>query len=135
MHVVLLPRGQIFYDASCGVCSEGYRKFGPMTERRGFSWAPLQDVRVREFLGLEGDELPPEMKLLTRKGRLLGGMDAIAFVCKYIWWARPIWILNRIPGIHELMALGYRWFAKHRRQISGACGYDPSKPSAVKHAA
>ena len=135
MQVVLLPRGQIFYDASCGLCSEGYRKFGPMTERRGFSWAPLQDQRVREFLGLEGDELPSEMKLLTRKGRLLGGMDAIAFVCKYVWWLRPIWLLNRIPGVHGLMAVGYRWVARNRRKLSKTCRYEPNLPAPAKRAA
>jgi predicted DCC family thiol-disulfide oxidoreductase YuxK len=126
--MMLLPRGQIFYDASCGLCTKAYQRFGPMTERRGFSWAPLQDHRVRDFLGLEGDELPPELKLLTRKGRLLGGIDAIAFICKYIWWARPVWLLNRVPGVHEAMAMTYRWIARHRRKLSGTCGFDPRQP-------
>jgi predicted DCC family thiol-disulfide oxidoreductase YuxK len=138
--MTLLPRGQIFYDASCGLCSDGYRRFGPMTERRGFKWVPLQDQRVRDFLGLEGDDLPDEVKLLTTGGRLLGGVDALAFVAKSIWWGKPLWLISRIPGIHGLLVLAYKWVAQRRQKISGACGFNPERPArpstpSTKHAA
>ena len=123
----MLPRGQIFYDASCGLCRSAVDRFGPMTERRGFSWIPLQEPRVRALLNLEGDEMPDEVKLMTRKGRLLGGPDVILFVAKYIWWARPLWLIGKIPGVRPVMRLWYRWIAKHRHELSQACAIE-SKP-------
>lgn len=135
----LLPRGQIFYDATCGLCSDGYRRFGPMTERRGFKWVPLQDQRVRDFLGLEGDELPDEIKLLTTSGRLLGGVDAFAYVAKYVWWGKPFWLMTRVPGIHWLCVQVYKLIARNRQKISGACRFEPDQRAPVspstKHAA
>ena len=127
----MLPRGQIFYDASCGLCTSSYRRFGAMTERRGFKWIPLQEPRARALLNLEGDELPNELKLFTRKGRLLGGADALLYVAKYLWWARPLWLIAFLPGVRPLLRVIYRWVAKRRHAISDACGFDASAPRAA----
>jgi predicted DCC family thiol-disulfide oxidoreductase YuxK len=124
----MLPRGQIFYDDSCGMCSASYRRFGRMTERRGFKWIPLQEPRARTLLNLEGDELPRELQLFTRKGRLLGGVDAILYVMKTIWWAWPIWLIAKVPGVRPLLRLLYRWIASHRHAISGACRLKAAQP-------
>jgi predicted DCC family thiol-disulfide oxidoreductase YuxK len=124
----MLPRGQIFYDATCGLCTASYRRFGPMTERRGFKWIPLQEPRARELLNLAENEVPPEMKLFTRKGRLLGGAEAVAFVCKYIWWARPVWILSKVPGVMPVFRALYRAIAARRHQFAGTCEYRPNDP-------
>lgn len=128
----MLPRGQIFYDASCGLCQSSSERFRPMTERRGFSWIPLQEPRARTVLNLEGDEMPGEIKLLTRKGRLLGGVDALLYIARHIWWAWPLWLLGQLPIIRPLMNVWYRWVAKHRHELSTACGID-SKPSTPRH--
>lgn len=133
----MLPRGQIFYDASCGLCRSAYERYGPMTERRGFSWIPLQEPRARTVLNLEGDEMPGEIKLLTRTGRLLGGVEAILYVAKHVWWAWPLWLLGQFPIIRPTMDLWYRWIAKHRHELSTACGIEskPPTPSRVDRAA
>lgn len=130
----MLPRGQIFYDATCGLCSETYRRFGEMTERRGFRWIPVQDARARELLGLEEGEVPSEVKLLTTKGRMLGGVDAAVHVAKSIWWAWPIWLVSHLPGISPLFRAIYRRIARNRHHLSQACGFDPSKPPVEKAA-
>lgn len=130
----MLPRGQIFYDASCGLCTEGYRRFGSMTERRGYKWVPLQEPRVRHLLGLEDGEMPDEMKLLTTGGRMLGGVDAILHIAKSIWWASPAWMFSKLPGVRPVLRVLYRKLAKNRHRVSGACGFDPSQPP-VKRAA
>lgn len=127
--MVLLPRGQIFYDADCEKCQRNYARFGAMTERRGFSWAPIQDDRVREFLGLENSsDRPPELKLLTRKGRLLGGWQAIAFVCKYVWWARPLWVLSRVPVVRSVLSAIFRWAVAHHDAPVETRESDPRHP-------
>ena len=126
MAMVLLPRGQIFYDASCGLCTQGYRRFGPLTERRGFKWIPLQEPRARALLNLEGNEMPDEVKLLTRNGHVIGGVDAGLYVCRTIWWAWPAWLVSRAPGVRPVLRAGYRWLARNRHRVSRACRLDGS---------
>lgn len=124
----MLPRGQIFYDASCGLCSASYRRFGPLTERRGYRWIPVQEPRARELLGLDEGQLPEELKLLTTGGRMLGGADALLHVARTIWWAWPAWALAHFPGVKPAMRAVYRRIARRRHNISRACGIDPSQP-------
>ncbi len=130
----MLPRGQIFYDASCGLCSASYRRFGPMTESRGYRWVPIQDPRARDLLGLEEGQLPDEMKLLTTGGRMLGGVDALLKVASSIWWAWPAWLVSCVPGVRPILRMIYRRVARNRHRISGACGFDPSQPPMKKAA-
>lgn len=119
-------RGQIFYDATCGLCAESYRKFGPMTERRGFRWIPMQDRRAQDILGIEDGQIPDELKLLTRRGQVLGGVDGLLYIGRYVWWAFPVWLLSRLPGVRPILRLLYRLVARNRHRVSDACGFDPS---------
>ncbi len=130
----MLPRGQIFYDASCGICSATYRRFGPLTERLGFRWVPAQDPRARELLGLEDGQVPDEVKLQTTGGRMLGGADALLHVARAIWWGWPLWAVSRVPGMSSLFRALYRKIATNRHAISGTCGIDPSQPPLDKAA-
>lgn len=106
-----------------------------MTERRGFRWIPVQDARARDLLGLEEGEVPSELKLLTTKGRMLGGVDAALHIARSIWWAWPAWLLSHIPGVPSVLHAIYRRIARNRYHISQTCGFDPSTPPSVKNAA
>ena len=79
MNVNLLTsnlRGQVFYDADCGLCSRGVTRWGGLFERRGFHWLPLQTPGVAARLGASDADLRAEMKLQLASGRVLGGVDA-----------------------------------------------------------
>lgn len=130
----MLPRGQIFYDATCGLCNETYRRFGEITKRRGFRWIPVQNEQARELLGLEEGQVPDELKLLTTKGRMLGGVDAALHIARSIWWAWPAWLLSHIPGVPYILHRIYRRIAANRHHISQTCGFDPSTPPVEKAA-
>ena len=111
----------IYFDASCGMCSASARRFHRIVHSYGFSFVPLQDTGVSELLGLHPGEIPDEMKLRTRKGATLGGIDAIMYVCRRIWWAWPIWAIAMIPGVMPVLRRLYRLLATNRHRISGAC--------------
>jgi membrane bound O-acyltransferase family protein/DCC1-like thiol-disulfide oxidoreductase len=82
---------------------------------------PLQGEGVAEMLGISVGEIPDEMKLRTREGRILGGADAAVYIARRIWWAWPIWLMSRIPGGMPMMRRGYRFVARRRHRISRAC--------------
>jgi hypothetical protein len=39
-----------------------------------------------------------------------------------IWWAYPLYLLSKVPGLSQLFEGAYRAFARHRIQISASCG-------------
>ncbi len=96
-----------------------------MTERAGFVLVPLQDPRAQRIFDLAPGELPTEMKLLTPDDRVLGGVDALAHVARYVWWAFPFHLAMRSEIFRLLMLEAYKPIARHRRRISAACGLRP----------
>src|SRR5712692_3187699 len=114
--------GWVFFDGDCPYCTSLARRFAPLLEPRGYSFAPLQDPRVQELLALPPEQLLLEMRVLTPVGRVIGGADALLFLAKEIWWAWPVCALAKLPGMKFLLRAGYRWFAARRSCSSGACG-------------
>ena len=112
-------RGWIFFDGSCGLCDRWRREVGPVAERRGFHLAALQEPWVQRRLGLHG-EVPEEMKLERPDGRILGGVDALVYVWRFVWWAWPLFLAAQIPLFRQLLWRLYRPLARHRHQM-GAC--------------
>ena len=113
--------GWVFYDGACGLCSSSAKGFEGMLKRRGFAVAPLQTPWVRARLGMREDEPLTEMKILTRSGAILGGADAVIFLCRSFWWAWPLPLLGRIPGMGHIITRTYHWVAVNRSRISGTC--------------
>jgi predicted DCC family thiol-disulfide oxidoreductase YuxK len=114
-------RGWVFFDGDCTVCISLARRFRRTLEKRGFGLAALQDPRVAPLLGLPPDELLHEMRVVTTEDELYGGADAVVFLARQIWWAWPLYLGSKFPGMRHLLRAGYRWFADHRHCASGAC--------------
>jgi len=113
--------GWVFFDAECSFCIALARRFGPILEPRGFALAPLQDPRVQELLALPPEQLLLEMRVLTPGGRQFGGADALLFLARAVWWARPLCALAQLPGMRSILRAGYRWVAARRQCTTGAC--------------
>jgi predicted DCC family thiol-disulfide oxidoreductase YuxK len=114
------PRGWICLDRECATCTTLARLFRPIFEKRGFGFAALQDPRVASLLGLASEELMREMRVVT-VGGTYGGVDAIAYLASQVWWAWPVYLAAKLPGLRSAFRLGYRWFSDHRCCNSGRC--------------
>jgi alginate O-acetyltransferase complex protein AlgI len=89
--------------------------------RRGFAWLPLQTPGTAARLGISDTALREEMKVLLANGNVLGGIDSWTVLMRSVWWLFPLSILLRVPGIHWMATRVYRWFARNRYCIAGAC--------------
>ncbi len=108
------PRGWVYYDAECSWCTGWVRRMGAVWRRRGFEFVPLQSETARVMLGLAADTSADEVKVQLAEGRILGGADAVAVLCKAVWWLRPVgWMLS-VPGMRELARGLYRGMACRR---------------------
>ncbi len=113
--------GQVLYDASCSLCIRLARRFRGVLRRRRVELRPLQTPGTAGTLGIGAEDLLREMRFVTDKGEVFGGADAIAQLARRIWWAWPLFVVSRLPGLQRAMAFGYRWVAGRRSCASGAC--------------
>lgn len=115
------PRGWVFFDRDCTVCTSLARRFRRPLETRGFGLAALQDPRVQALLDLPPEDLLREMRVATVDGKIFGGAEAIVYLARQIWWAWPLYAAAKLPGVPRILNACYRWFADHRTCSSGLC--------------
>jgi predicted DCC family thiol-disulfide oxidoreductase YuxK len=114
-------RGWIFFDAECEFCRRWVARTEPIFAPRGFAFVPLEKDCARDMLRVPDEELLREMRVLMRNGERYGGADAIVALAKHVWWAWPLAIVARIPGIRRVLQAGYRSVASRRHCLSGRC--------------
>jgi predicted DCC family thiol-disulfide oxidoreductase YuxK len=117
--------GWVLYDGSCGICARWVPFWAPTLRRLGLETAPLQSPWVLERTGLTPTALIEDLRLLHADGRLTSGAAVYRFVMRRCWWAYPLYLLSVVPGGRQLFDWGYRTFARHRLQVSAACGIEP----------
>ena len=115
------PRGWVFFDRDCFVCSSLARRFRGVLETRGFGLAALQDPRVQALLALPAEDLLREMGVTATDGKIYGGAQAFVYLARQIWWAWPLYAAAKLPGVPRILDSGYHWFADHRGCASGFC--------------
>ncbi len=115
------PAGWIFFDAECRFCVANRQRWGQVFERRGFVWLPLQTFGATERLGITDQELRAEMWLQLADRRKFGGVNAWAVLMRRVWWLWPLGFVLALPGCNAAGRGFYRWIAKHRQCLGGAC--------------
>jgi len=114
-------RGWVLFDGDCLFCRRWARRMQPHLVPRGFLFLPLQLPSVRAHFHLPEEMLLSEMRVLMRDGDALGGADAILHLARFIWWARPLVALARVPGVRPLLRAAYRSIAARRACMNGGC--------------
>jgi predicted DCC family thiol-disulfide oxidoreductase YuxK len=117
------PRaGWVLYDGDCGVCSRWVPSWAATLARLGLGIAPLQSSWVQERTGLAPADLLSDIQLLENDGRLISGPNVYRYVMRRLWWAYPLYLLSKTPGLSRVFDWGYRTFARHRMGLSASCG-------------
>lgn len=114
-------RGWVAYDAQCHFCRGTIERFGGLLQRHGWECLPLQTRWMGEKLGLSADSPLTEVKMLTTEGKIFGGAEVIFQITKTIWWAWPLYLMRRLPGINFLARNIYERIATKRHCLAGAC--------------
>ncbi len=77
----------------------------------------MQEEWVKEKMNIANIEEIDEMRILTKDGVMIEGVDGILHVAKYVWWTWPMWFLSKIPPIGWLMKTVYRKVAQNRHRF------------------
>ena len=117
----------VLYDAACPTCLRLLARVQTTLQAGGFRAEPLQSPWVRERLNLPEDQLLAEMRVLTKKGQILGGADGLVYLASEFatrnrpWWAWLLLIASKLPLGLTLLRHGYRWIAARRYCRQGTC--------------
>jgi predicted DCC family thiol-disulfide oxidoreductase YuxK len=111
----------IYYDDECRFCRAMLQRFGRTLVRRRFTFVPLQSPGAARVLGVSDEHLLDEMRVRLDDGAVFGGASALVAIARRIWWAWPLWALSWLPGAMPVLDAGYRWIARNRHCLHGAC--------------
>ena len=117
----------LLYDGDCQLCVGLAARFRKALERRGFRLAPLQTPWVTKRLGLSGEPLLREMRLLLPDERIYGGADAVLEISRRFWWVWPVYFGGVLPGGKVLLRVLYHWISEHRCSTTGQCRLEHRK--------
>lgn len=81
-------------------------------------WHDVPELLEQHNLSLE--DVLTQVWFLTPDEQVWGGAAAVNQCFRYIWWARPLAVLYRIPGLRHLQDWLYRWIADHRHLMPGS---------------
>jgi predicted DCC family thiol-disulfide oxidoreductase YuxK len=114
-------RGWIFYDADCVLCVATMMRVRQLFASRGFQWVPLQTPGAAGRLGVSPTAFETRMHVLAPNGRVCHNADALAIVCRSVWWLWPLGGLLSLPGCRGMGRLAYNWLARNRYCLGGRC--------------
>jgi predicted DCC family thiol-disulfide oxidoreductase YuxK len=61
------------------------------------------------------------MKFITRGNQVFGGAEAVVQIVRRVWWAWPVFVFSRFPGMMRLMEKYYRHVAANRSCAKDVC--------------
>jgi len=112
---------QVFYDGDCPLCTVVARWYLTATGADNLEFVNIASPEFNAAArGLDPLAVQRVIHARTPEGRVVRGLDALIAIWlelpDYRWRAR----LARIPGIHFLLAAGYRLVAANRHWLKRA---------------
>jgi predicted DCC family thiol-disulfide oxidoreductase YuxK len=115
------PQVEVFFDGACPLCAREVA-FVRKLDRDGR--VRFTDIAAPGFdaaaIGRTQAELMARIQGRLPDGTFIEGVE----VFRRMYAATrlgPLVALTRLPGIAQLLDVGYRWFAKNRLRLTGRC--------------
>lgn len=117
---------EVFFDGDCPLCRREVAMVRRLDRRHNVTFT---DIALPSFdasaqtPGRTHDDLMARIHARLPDGTFVEGVE----VFRQMYSAAglgPLVALTRIPGIAQLLDLGYRWFAKNRLRLTGRCESD-----------
>jgi predicted DCC family thiol-disulfide oxidoreductase YuxK len=129
----------VLYDRDCGICGLTARNLARWDRAGRFSIVPLQsagggeDPRLAEVAVRYA--LADELHVVDSAGRVASGGDAALAIIDALPGGRLLRPWAAFGPFRRLASIGYRWIARHRKQIGRRlgleldCAVEPAPPA------
>jgi predicted DCC family thiol-disulfide oxidoreductase YuxK len=112
---------EVFYDGGCPVCLREVRVLRRLDRRGRIHFTDIDAPGVQASEGSPGfDDLMARIHARASDGTWVQGVEVFRRLYTAVGFG-PLVALTRMPGIAQLLDLGYRWFAKNRLRLTGRC--------------
>ncbi|MDO8361776.1 MAG: DUF393 domain-containing protein [Actinomycetota bacterium] len=111
----------LIFDGDCAFCSScvrtAQRLLGRMPEVQPYQ---LEGDEGLAALGLTAEQCRQAVQYVARDRQVYAAHDAVSALLLAAgkgWWL--LGALLRVPGVHWLSGVAYRWVARHRHRLPG----------------
>jgi predicted DCC family thiol-disulfide oxidoreductase YuxK len=112
---------EVFYDGDCPLCAREVRMLRRLDKRERIRFV---DIAAKGFdrgsVGVTWEALMDRIHARLPDGTVVEGVEVFRRLYAAVGFG-PIVALTRLPGVAQLLDLGYRWFAKNRLRLTGRC--------------
>jgi predicted DCC family thiol-disulfide oxidoreductase YuxK len=117
------PALTLYYDGLCPFCVASMRRLMAWNTAGRLGFVDITGPGFDPgFLGVDMAALNRELHGRTRDGKVLAGIDTMLAAYTLAEQGWRVWPL-RVRLLRPGLARAYRWFARHRYQISQRLGY------------
>jgi predicted DCC family thiol-disulfide oxidoreductase YuxK len=107
----------LIFDGHCVFCTKQIASLKRLAGE-GVLYESFQDPNVlAKFPGLSYEECMKEIKLVTEKGRILGGAHAVFYALSLPPLLRPLRWIYLFPILKQVIDFTYRFIARNRYKI------------------
>tara|TARA_B100000674_G_C37598369_1_gene804106 strand:+ start:274 stop:675 length:402 start_codon:yes stop_codon:yes gene_type:complete len=115
------PQAEVFFDGDCPLCVREIQMIRAM-DRKGriqFTDIAAPDFRASDY-GKTQEEFMARIQGRGAQGEWLEGVEVFRRLYTAVGLG-PLVMLTRLPGLSQLLDVGYVWFAKNRLRLTGRC--------------
>ncbi|MDZ4818647.1 MAG: DUF393 domain-containing protein [Planctomycetota bacterium] len=112
---------EVFFDGDCPFCCREIAWLRRRDKRGRINFVDIADAEFSPAtLGVTHDDLMAEIHGRLPDGTLLRGVEVFRQLYTAVGFT-PIVAATRLPGIKQVVELGYRIFARNRLRLTGRC--------------
>lgn len=112
---------EVFYDGDCPLCVREMRLIRRLDKRQRIRFVDIAAEGFdRASAGVTWESLMDRIHARLPDGTLVEGVEVFRRLYTAVGF-RWLVALTRLPGVAQLLDLGYRWFAKNRLRLTGRC--------------
>jgi predicted DCC family thiol-disulfide oxidoreductase YuxK len=112
---------EVYYDGQCPLCVREMRMLRRLDKRGRIRFV---DITAPGFdpaaVGIAWDALMSRIHGRLADGTVVEGVEVFRRLYAAVGFSR-LAAATRLPGVAQLLDLGYRWFAKNRLKLTGRC--------------
>ena len=112
---------EVFYDGDCPLCMREVRLLRRLDKRERIRFVDIAaEAFDRSSVGVTWEALMDRIHARLPDGTIVEGVEVFRRLYAAVGFG-PLVALTRLPGVAQVLDLGYRWFAKNRLRLTGRC--------------